>query len=320
MVERARVVEQAEEQRPDVGAGTVLVPAEAGDDAVGGPLVLDLEHRPLARLVGSIESLRDDAVETGALEPLEPVRGGGAIAGGRRQVDRRLGGAEDHLESRPPLALRDRAQVLVAERQQVPGDEARRRLLGQHLDPRRGRVDAQQERLELERAVARDDDLAVEDAPLGERGPERVGQFREVAVERLQVARLRVDLIAVPEDERPEAVPLRLEQPAVVGRQRVGGLGEHRFERRFEGECHRQTIARRPPSEPAVRSWQGRQRRPRPFASQVPGRRAGEGGIRRELGLALQEDREDRPPFARQGGPAVPRPGSAPHHRGGRPR
>ena len=149
-----------------------------------------------------------------------------------------------------------------------------------------------------ERAVAGDDDLAVEDAPLGERGPERVGQLREVAVERLQVARLRVDLVAVAEDERPEAVPFRLEQPAVVRRQVVGGLGEHRLERRFEGECHRPTIARRPTTEPAVRSWQGRQRRPRPFASQVPGRRAGEGRIRREFGLALQEDREDRPPFA----------------------
>ena len=148
-MERARVVEQAEQQRPDVGARAVLVPAEPGDDAVGRALVLDLEHRPLARLVGSVESLGDDPVETGALEPLEPVRGGRAIAGRRGQVDRRLGGPEDRLQSSPSLALRDLAQVLVAEREQVPGDEARRRLLGQHLDPRRGRVDAQQQRLEL---------------------------------------------------------------------------------------------------------------------------------------------------------------------------
>ena len=124
MMERARVVEQAEQQRPDVGARPVLVPAEPGDDAIGRPLVLDLEHRPLARLVRGIEPLGDDAIETGALEPLEPVGGGRPIAGRRRQVDGRLGAPEDGLEAGSPLALRDLAQVLVAEREQVPGDEA----------------------------------------------------------------------------------------------------------------------------------------------------------------------------------------------------
>ena len=54
--------------------GPVLVPAEAGDGAVGGALVLDLDHRPLAGLVRAIEPLGDDAVEAGALEPVEPVQ------------------------------------------------------------------------------------------------------------------------------------------------------------------------------------------------------------------------------------------------------
>ena len=126
MVERARVVEQPEQQRPDVRARPVLVPAEAGHDAIGGPLVLDLEHRPLARLVRRIEPLRDDAIEPGALEPFEPVGRGRPIARRGRQVDRRLGAAEDRLEAGPPLALRDVAQVLVAERQQVPGRRSSR--------------------------------------------------------------------------------------------------------------------------------------------------------------------------------------------------
>ena len=52
----------------------------------------------------------------------------------------------------------------------------------------------------------------------GSAARERRGELREVAVERLEVARLRVDLVAVAEDDRPEAVPLRLEQPAVVAR------------------------------------------------------------------------------------------------------
>ncbi len=102
------------------------MPAEPGDDAIGGPLMLDLEHRPLARLIRGIEPLRDDAVEAGALEPLEPVGCGRPIPGRRRQVDRWLGGAENGLEAGSPLTLRDLAQVLVAEREQVPGDEAGR--------------------------------------------------------------------------------------------------------------------------------------------------------------------------------------------------
>ena len=56
---------------PTTPAG--LVPAVAGDHAVGGALVLDLEHGPLVGLVGAVQRLGDDAVEAGALELLEPV-------------------------------------------------------------------------------------------------------------------------------------------------------------------------------------------------------------------------------------------------------
>jgi hypothetical protein len=62
MIEAAVVAVQPEEQRPNVRARAVLVPAEAGDDAIGGALMLDLQHRPLARLVGVRQLLRDDAV------------------------------------------------------------------------------------------------------------------------------------------------------------------------------------------------------------------------------------------------------------------
>ena len=79
-------------------------------------------------------------------------------------------------------------------------------------------MDPQEQGLEAERAVPGDDDLAVEDAALRQRGAQRLGQLREVAIQRLQVARLRVDLVAVAEDEGAEAVPFGLEQPAVVRR------------------------------------------------------------------------------------------------------
>ena len=87
MVQHALAVEQAQQQRAH-DALAQLVPAEPGDDAVRGPLVLDLEHRTLARLIRRIEALGDDAVEAGALEPVEPVGRDRPVEGGWRQVDR----------------------------------------------------------------------------------------------------------------------------------------------------------------------------------------------------------------------------------------
>src|SRR6478735_11285657 len=107
VVEVALSVEQPQEETADVSAGTVLVPPEARDDAVGGALVLDLEHRPLARQVRALEPFRDDAVEARALEAVEPVRRQRAIPGRGREVDRRLGVRERDLEPRASLALRD---------------------------------------------------------------------------------------------------------------------------------------------------------------------------------------------------------------------
>ncbi len=53
VLQRAGVVEKAEQQRADMRALAFLVPAKAGNDAVAIALVLDLEHHALVRLVGS---------------------------------------------------------------------------------------------------------------------------------------------------------------------------------------------------------------------------------------------------------------------------
>ena len=55
-------------------------------------------------------------------------------------------------------------EVVVAEREQVEGDEAGRGLGGEQRDAARGGVDALLERPEVQAAVAGDDDLAVDDA------------------------------------------------------------------------------------------------------------------------------------------------------------
>ena len=65
----------------------------------------------------------------------------------------------------------------------------------------------------------------------GQLRQQRLDQLGEVAVERLLVAALDQDLVAVAEDERAKAVPLGLEDPAVPGGQLADALGEHRQDR-----------------------------------------------------------------------------------------
>ena len=180
-----------EQQRADVRAGAVLVPAEAGHHAVGRALVLDLEHRPLARPVrrrrGAWRSRRRGRrPRSGRTSPRQ-----GAVARRRRQVDGRRRAAAGCLQPRPPLALGHVAQVLVAQRQQVPGHERGRRLARPASAPgmRPGGCAAAAPRSRAPPS-RRDHDLAVQHAALGQLRPERVGELREVAVERLEVAAL----------------------------------------------------------------------------------------------------------------------------------
>ena len=102
-VHLARFVEQAEQQRADALA--VLVDAVAGDRAVGGSGVLHLDERALARLVGSVDRLGDDAIEAGALEALEPFLRAPAIGARRREMDD-LADRERSLEYGPPVEHR----------------------------------------------------------------------------------------------------------------------------------------------------------------------------------------------------------------------
>ena len=139
--------------------------------------------------------------------------------------------------------LRQLEQHLVVEREQVEGDEARRRLLREHADARLRGVDPLAERVEVLAAlVVEQHDLAVEHvAALGEL------QLGEVARHRLAAARLEVDLAAVDEGERPEAVPLGLVDPAVAERERLGGAGELREDGRLERQGHPAMKTQRPP-------------------------------------------------------------------------
>ena len=150
----------------------------------------------------------------------------GSVVDGR-EVDRLGWVGDDPLEARPALGERALAEVVVAIGEAVEGDERGRRFRGEHPDARLGRMDADEQRVEVEAALGTgDDDLAVErrTARRAAQGQERRVELGEVAVQRLEVARLEVDRRPVAEDEGAEAVPLRLVRPAVAGRDLGVGL------------------------------------------------------------------------------------------------
>src|SRR3954453_14903385 len=232
------IVVEAEEERADHRAGTVLVPAEAGDDAIGGARMFDLDHRPLARAVRRVEALRHHAVQSRAFEAIEPVGRDVAFERRRREMQGRLRFGERFLQ---PLAARGErrlAQIVVIDRQQIPPDERCRRLLREQLHARRRGMNPQQQRFEIETVRSGDDDLAVDHAALRQHRRERLDELRKVAVQRLQIAALQQELVFIAKHQRAEAVPFRLEEPAVAFGQRIGGGGEHRFERRIEWQVH----------------------------------------------------------------------------------
>ena len=140
---------------------------------------------------------------------MEPRPGRVDGVGDRRQVDRGLDAAQDLLEHCPPLGEGLRHQGAVAEGQQVEGDEGGRRLGGEQLDPGGGGVDPLLEGVELQTAVHHQDDLAVDDAALRQLPLHRLDDVGEVARERALVAAAELDLVAIAEHQRPEAVELR---------------------------------------------------------------------------------------------------------------
>ena len=221
----AVVVVQGEDERAD--GALLLARAPADDDGVDRAHALDLGHADaLAGLVGRVLALGDHAL--GALQPRLGLVGG---LGARREVQRR---GDHRLEAVAALGLRQLQQRLVAVRQQVEGDEARRRLLGEHVDARLGGVDALAERVEVLPAVGvEEDDLPVEHV-----AALREGQFREIAAQRLPAARLQVYVRAVDEGERAESVPLGFVDPARARRQLLRRTGELREERWREGQRH----------------------------------------------------------------------------------
>src|SRR5262249_24683394 len=104
---------------------------------------------------------------------------------------------------------------------------------------RRRGMQAELQEVEVETAGPDDDDLAVHHATLREVRGEREPEVGKVTVERPQVAALGVDVITGLEGDGTEAVPLRLEEPAVPCRQIIRALYQHRLDGRVDREACR---------------------------------------------------------------------------------
>jgi hypothetical protein len=100
-------------------------------------------------------------------------------------------------------------------------------------------VDPLGEQVELLDAVDDDDHLAVEHEPVVRQLQHLLRDLGEVAVHRLAVPALELHLVSVLEDDRAEAVELRLVAPAVALRQVSRGLRELRLHRRLQRKRHR---------------------------------------------------------------------------------
>ena len=160
----------------------------------------------------------------------------GAVEGERRQMHGWRGAAEHRLELAAAFVERVFSQIAFAFAEQVPEHDRRGQLPREQVHPRSRRVQAKLQRLEVERAASRDDDLAVEDALCGQRLEKRRRDFGKVALEGLVIPALDRDRIPVAKDHGAKAVPLRLENPVVPVRQRIDALGQHGEHRRRNDE------------------------------------------------------------------------------------
>src|SRR5690349_5138407 len=132
---------------------------------------------------------------------------------------------------------------------------------------------AQLQRVEVEAFVAPDHELTVEHATVRELRQHRLAQLGEVAQQRLRIAALQVQLVAVAEHDATEAVPLRFVQQFAFGRQLTRELREHRVDGRRDRQRHRAPTTDATTSSsatsvrsPVARSLRSTTPRPRPFA------------------------------------------------------
>ena len=203
--------------------------AKAADHAVGGALLLHLDHRPFARAIFEIGALGDDTVEraTAALQPGEcriPV------ARHRRQLQAGYDiRTEEVLQLLAAFGERHAGDRLSAVLEQVEDHELCRSLLGKLANATFGRMQTQLQCLERQSVAAGDDQLPVDQELLRLQAAQHLSDLGKIARKRLARLGSQRDLIAIAPGEAAETIPLWLVLPTLPLRQ----LGsEQRLHRR----------------------------------------------------------------------------------------
>src|SRR5262245_9528845 len=236
MVQKAVVVEP-QQQRSDHGFSFVV--AEAADHAVGAAVVLDLLHAgALARLVGQIAALGDDAVETRA-DAFQPAFRIAELRRRRRQPDA-LGApaipAEKAFQRGTPFLERATSQQrAIGIDQEIENDQQGRGFLGESLHAARRGMNSLQQRVEGECAVGRNDDFGVEDELLRLERADRRDQLRKISRHRPARFRPHSAFPAVAKAKAAKACPLRPVLPLRPDRDRIDRQCFHRGVGRTSG-------------------------------------------------------------------------------------
>ena len=223
VVEAAVLAVETEQQRRDRRA--VALPADADHCAVRRSMLLDLDDGVArARQVRRRETLPDHAVEAERFELRHPRPGVADVARRRRDPEPR-----QRLDPLTPLLQRQLPHRLAFPDQDVEDDVVGRDLRRKLPDPRLGRMEPRLHRVEVERTVSRDHDLAVQRRVRRQQVAERP-QLREIAQERPFLPRPERQLAAGVLEHSPKAVPFRLVLPAVALGQLPDELRLHRRE------------------------------------------------------------------------------------------
>ncbi len=191
-------------------------------------MLLDLDHRALARLVRLVEPLGDDPVER-ATGVAEPSLGELAVGGDRREQQARRGGLGHELfKCLPSLGQRLGGQISRAQLQTVEQHQLRRRFARQPADPRCRRMKPHLQGSERQRLAYRQHQFAIEHEALLLQREQCLDDLREITPQRLSRFRHQRNVLAIAEREAAKAIPLGFELPALTLRNPGGKLGFHR--------------------------------------------------------------------------------------------
>ena len=200
---------------------------------------VDPHLQPVGRVAAPvlrIGPLGDDALEP---EPLDRrVEVLAALEHLLRTADRRRLWAEHAPQQRLAVGERERPQVVAGERQEVEGEERRRRRRGRVRGvDRAGALAAPLQALEARPAAfVQDHRLAVEDQVEGERR-DRAGELGEDRRRRAPATVEQARLPVPPLGEHPEAVVFELEEPSGRGERTFACLRFHYRDRRRVDIC-----------------------------------------------------------------------------------